>query len=519
MDYHLTMAVKNRWLALVGLIISVIVLGFDLTIMNVALPTMAADIGASTGELQWIVDAYAVVFAAAMLPAGLLGDRFGRRKLLVTGLMIFMGGSILGAVVSTPGPVIAARAIMGLGAALIMPLALSVIPTLFKGEEQTKAVAAVTVGMSVGLPFGPLISGWLLDHFWWGSVFVINIPLVAVGIVACLALIPETRDPSSPTIDPVSAALGILGLGALVYGFIEAPVEGWSDPVIVTSMVAGVLMLIGLVMRARRQTRPMLDLELLRNPAFRWNTIIATLAMFIMTGLVFVLPLYLQAVRGYDAFGTGLRLLPLLVGMIVVARAVPPLTARFGSRPVIVAGLALFGIALLLGSTTDTDTGYGFTALWMTITGLGVSFTMMPAMDNALAALPSGREGTGTGLLTTLRQVGGAIGVALLGSMLNAVFTDRIDTAGLPAAAAEAAEKSVVAAQAVAARLGLPQLAESAESAYVHGMGLVLLVCGIAALATAVLSAFVLPDHREGDETGDQALVESRPGPVDGARQ
>jgi len=513
------MALKNRWLALVGLIISVVVLGFDLTIMNVALPTIAADIGASTNELQWIVDSYAVVFAAAMLPAGLLGDRFGRRKLLVTGLAIFMGGSILGAMVSTPGMVIAARTIMGLGAALIMPLALSVIPTLFKGEEQTKAVVAVTVGMSAGLPFGPLVSGWLLDHFWWGSVFVVNIPLVAIGIVACLTLIPETRDPSSPPIDVVSAALGILGLGALVYGLIEAPVEGWGAPVIVASMAAGVLMLIGLVMRARRQSRPMLDLELLGKPAFRWNATIATLAMFVMMGLVFVLPLYLQAVQGYDAFGTGLRLLPLLIGMIVVARAVPPLTTRLGSRPVIVAGMAVLGIAMLLGSTTDTGTGYGFTALWMTITGLGVSFAMMPAIDNALAALPEGREGTGTGLLTTLRQVGGAIGVALLGSLLNAVFTDRIDTGGLPAEAAEAAEKSVVAAHGVAAQLNLPGLVESAESAYVHGMGLVLLICGIAAFATAVLGAFVLQDDRKARETADQALAEARPGPVDGARQ
>src|SRR5918999_757932 len=506
------MARKNRWLALVGLIISVLVLGFDLTIMNVALPTLAADIGASTGELQWIVDSYAVVVAAAMLPAGLLGDRFGRRKLLVTGLVIFMGGSILGAVASTPGAVIAARTIMGLGAALIMPLALSVIPTLFKGKEQTKAIAAVTVATSAGLPFGPLVSGWLLDHFYWGSVFLVNIPLVAIGIVVCLTLIPETRDPSSPTIDMVSTVLGILGLGALVYGIIEAPEEGWGDPIIVTSMVAGVLMLIGLVVRARRETRPMLDLELLRNPTFRWNTIIAAMAMFVLMGLVFVLPLYLQAVLGYDAFGTGLRLLPLLFGMIIVARAVPPLTARFGSRPMMVAGMALLGIAMLLGSTTDTDTGYGFTALWMITTGLGLGSALMPAMDNALAALPEGREGTGTGLLTTLRQVGGAIGVALMGSMLNAVFTDRIDTDGVPAEAAEAAKESVVSAQAVAARLDMSRLAESAESAYVHGMGLVLLVCGIAALATAVLGAFVLQDDRKGRETGDQALAESRPG-------
>jgi EmrB/QacA subfamily drug resistance transporter len=370
------------------------------------------------------------------------------------------------------------------------------------------------------MPFGPLIGGWLLDNFWWGSVFVLNIPLVAIGIVACITLIPETRDPSSPTIDPVSTVLGILGLGALVFGVIEAPAEGWTDPVILVSIVAGALMLTALVMRERRDARPMVDLELLANPAFRWNTVIATLAIFVLMGLMFVLPLYLQAVQGHDALGTGLRLMPLMAGMIVVARGVPPLTARFGSRPVVVAGMVLFGIAMLLGSTTDTDTGYGFVAFWMVILGLGVGFAMMPSMDDALAALPTGREGTGTGLLTTLRQVGGAIGIALLGSLLNGVFTDRLDTDGLPAEAAGAAEESVVAAKAIAAQLNMPQLAESAESAYVHGMSLVLLICGIAALATAVLAAFVLRDDgTKGEETGDQPVDTSLPGTADGARQ
>ncbi|MDG9720198.1 MFS transporter [Streptomyces sp. DH24] len=516
------MALKNRWLALVGLTISILVIGFDLTILNVALPTMAADIGADTGELQWIVDSYAVVYAAAMLPAGLLGDRFGRRKLLVTGLVIFLAGSVLGAVVDTPGPVIAARTIMGVGAALIMPLTLSVIPTLFKGKEQTKAIAVITVGMSVGMPLGPLVSGWLLDHFWWGSVFVFNIPLVAIGIVACLLLIPETRDASAPSIDMLSTVLGILGLGALIYGVIEAPAEGWGDPVIIGSMVAGVLMLVGLVMRERRQSHPMVDLELLKNPAYRWNTIIATLAMFVFMGLMFVLPQYLQAVQGHDAFGTGLRLMPLMAGTIIVARAVPPLTARFGTRPLVVAGVALMGLAMLLGSTTEADTGYGFTALWMTLTGLGIGFVLVPALDSALASLPRGREGTGSGLMTTIRQVGGAFGIALLGSMLNGSFTDKLDTTGVPEQAAEAAKESVVAAQTVAAKLDLPQLAQSAESSFVHGMGVVLLVCGIAGLATAVLSAFVLPNDRKEKETqeaGEQPLAESLSGPAGGVRQ
>ncbi len=521
MRYHLGMALKNRWLALIGLTLSVLVIGFDTTILNVALPTMAADIGADTGELQWIVDSYAVVYAAAMLPAGLLGDRFGRRKMLISGLVIFLGGSVIGMLVSSPGPLIVARTVMGLGAALIMPLTLSVIPTLFKGEEQTKAIAIITVGVSIGLPLGPLISGWLLEHFWWGSVFVINIPLIAMGIVACSLLLPETRDPSSPNIDMVSTVLGILGLGALIYGVIEAPAEGWGDPVVLGSMAAGVLMLTALVLRERRQSRPMVDLELLRNYAFRWNTVFLILGMFVFMGLMFVLPQYLQVVQGHDAFGTGLRLMPLMAGMIIVAKAVPPLTSRFGTRPLVVAGLTLMGLSMLLGSTTDTGTGYGFTVLWMTLTGLGVGFVMVPALDSALATLPKGKEGTGSGLNTTLRQVGGAIGIALLGSLLNAQFTDRLDTDGVPDQAADAAKESVVAAQMVAARLDMPQLARSAESAFVHGMGVVLLVCGLAGLAAAVLAAFKLPDSRKAksQETGDQAQAESLSGPAEGARQ
>ncbi|MFE1444503.1 MFS transporter [Streptomyces sp. NPDC058739] len=517
------MAVKNRWLALIGLTISVLVIGFDTTILNVAIPTLAADTGASAGELQWIIDSYAVVFASAMLPAGFLGDRFGRRKLLITGLVIFLGGSVIGMLVETPGALIGARAVMGLGAALILPLTLSIIPTLFKGEEQTKAIAIITVGVSIGLPLGPLVSGWLLDHFWWGSVFVINIPLVAIGIAACALLIPETRDPSSPRVDIISTALGMAGLGALVYGVIEGPSEGWSDPVILGSIVGGLLLLAGLVLREQRQPRPMVDLELLRNPTFRWNTVFLILGTFVFMGLMFVLPQYLQVIQGHDAFGTGVRMMPLVAGMIVVAKIVPPLTLKFGTRPLVVAGLLIMSLAMFLGASTDTGTGYGFTVVWMILTGLGVSLVMVPALDTALGVLPQGKEGTGSGLNTTLRQVGGAIGIALLGSVLNGVFTDRLDTSGVPAQAADAAEESVVAAQAVAAQLDLPQLAESAASAFVDGMSTVLLVCGIAGVVAAALAAFKLPDSRETRRTEvkaeEQPRAEVLSDVADGARQ
>jgi EmrB/QacA subfamily drug resistance transporter len=518
------MAVKNRWLALIGLTISVLVIGFDTTILNVALPTLAAETGASAGELQWIVDSYAVVYAAAMLPAGFLGDRFGRRKLLITGLVIFLGGSIMGMLVETPGALIGARTVMGLGAALIMPLTLSTIPTLFKGEEQTKAIAIITVGVSIGLPLGPLVSGWLLEHFWWGSVFAINIPLVGLGILACALLIPETKDTSAPKVDLLSTLLGIVGLGAFVYGVIEAPSEGWADPLILGAMLGGVLMVVGLVLREKRQPRPMVDLELLQNPTFRWNTVFLILGTFVFMGLMFVLPQYLQVIQGHDAFGTGVRMMPLVAGMIVVAKIVPPLTIKLGTRPLVVAGLLIMSLAMFLGSTTDTSTGYGFTVVWMILTGLGVSLVMVPALDTALGVLPKGKEGTGSGLNTTLRQVGGAIGIALLGSVLNAVFTDRLDTTGVPAQAADAAEESVVAAQHVAGQLNLPELASSAESAFVHGMSTVLLVCGVAGVLAAALAVFKLPDSRETAQTEQEAELTlpetlSDPHLTDGARK
>ncbi|WP_181788247.1 MFS transporter, partial [Streptomyces phytophilus] len=415
---------------------SVLVLGFDLTILNVALPTMAADIGAGTGELQWIVDSYAVVFAACMLPAGLLGDRFGRRRMLVTGLVIFLAGSLLGPFASAPEAVIAARAVMGLGGALIMPLALSVIPTLFGDEERARAVGAVTAGMALGVPAGPLLGGWLLDHFWWGAIFMLNIPPAVLGIAAILLLVPETRDPAAPRVDPVSTALSVLGLGGLVLGVMEGPTRGWSDPLVAGALAGSALLLGRLVLRERRTARPMLDLELLGDRAFRGNAIVAVVATFMTAGLLFVLPAYLQAVLGNDPFGTGLRLMPLMAGLLVAARAAPLMMARIGSRVVVSAGMAVFAFAMLLGARTDVSVAYGFTAVWLAATGFGLGFALVPTTDAALGALPVSRAGRGTGLLTTLRQVGAAIGVALLGSLLNGVYTDRLDTEGVPEAAA-----------------------------------------------------------------------------------
>ncbi|WP_042403582.1 MFS transporter [Streptacidiphilus carbonis] len=486
-------AVPRRWWALAALCLAVLVLGFDGTVLNVALPDIAVQLHAGTGELQWIVDAYLVVFAAAMLPAGLLGDRFGRRRLLIGGLTLFLAASLVGTFADSANTLIAVRALMGLGGALIMPLAMSIIPTLFPPNERSRAVAVMTTGTALGLPLGPILGGLLLNHFCWGSIFLINVPLIAVGIVALVLLVPESRNPAVPRVDPVSALLGTAGLAALTFGFIQAPTDGWGSPLIVSVLAASALLLGGLVLRERSEENPMLDLTLLADRMFRWSTIATVLVTAVMMGALFVLPQYLQSVLGYDALGTGLRLMPLMLGLMVAARTSERLVARISVRWVITAGMLLVAASMFLGSLTRAGDGYGWAAIWLSVLGLGMGLTMVPAMGAAMAALPTDRAGVGSGLLQTFRQSASAIGVALLGALLAGIYAGRLDTSGLPAPLAHTARGSVSAAQAVADQLHSTALAASAHSAFLHGMTTVLLVSGIGAVLSAILVAARMP--------------------------
>lgn len=500
---------NRRWWALGALVASMLVLGFDMTILNVALPTMAGELGATTGQQQWMADAYVVVFAALMLPAGLLGDRFGRRRMLITGLGVFLAGSVIGTLATDVPTVIAARCVMGVGGALVMPLAMAVLPSLFgEPKDRMKAIGIVSAASALGMPLGPILGGWLLDHFWWGSVFLVNIPMVGIGVTACVFLLPETRDPAAPRVDLVSTVLTATGLGTLIYAVIEAPGRGWGDPLVLAVLAAAVLLLAALVLRERKATRPMLDMDLLRQRTFLLSTLAATLVMFVLAGLMFILPGYLQAVLGNDAFGTGVRMLPMMGGLIVATRAGGPVNARFGARATMSAGLVVLAFAALLGSRTTVDSGYGFTALWLSIAGVGFGFAVVPAMDAALGALPPDRAGSGSGLLMTVRQTGSALGIALLGSLLAGAYSGRLDTAGLPAAAADTSGDSVVAAHAVAAKLGVQRLADSADAAYLHGMSLVMLVIGATALVSALLvGAFLTAPKPRSEEPADVAAT------------
>nr|BFE64818.1 DHA2 family efflux MFS transporter permease subunit [Dactylosporangium thailandense] len=481
----------RRWWALIAIVLSVLTVGFDTTILNVALPTLATALDAGSDDLQWIVNAYVLVFAGLLLPMGAMGDRYGRKRLLMIGLALFAGSSLVAVFAADALQVIAARALMGIGGAILTPLTMAVLPVLFDERERGRAISLLTMGMGVGLPLGPIIGGYLLEHFWWGSIFVINVPVALVALVAVAFLVPESRAATPRRVDLVGAGLSTVGLVALVYGVIEAPTRGWTDARVLAGLVGGAALLAAFVLVERRTKSPMIDLRLFRKPRFAWGTAAGTLSSFALFGVLFILPQYLQAVRGDDALGVGLRLLPLIAGLFVGA----PLGERIAhltvTRVPVAGGLLIGALGLGLGARTEVGTGYGTVATWLAIAGAGIGLAITPAMDAVLGALPRDEAGSGTAITMTFRQVAGALGVALLGSLTSAVYRGRLDDAP------EAARRSVAAGVTLAARTGDAALALAARTAFVDAMAAVLLVCSAIGVIGAVLAALFLPNAQK----------------------
>ena len=310
----------RRWWALVAISASVLVVGLDLTVLSLALPVLSTQLHASTSDLQWFSASYSLVLAAALLPAGLLGDRFGRKKMLLIALVVFGASSAACAFAGSPAELIAARAVLGLGAAVIFPMSIAVLPVLFTPEERPRAIAIVMGATFIGYPVGPLLGGWLLDNFWWGSVFLINVPVVALALVAVGLLMPESHGARSSRIDVPGIILSSLGLAGLTYGFIKAGEDGWGDPAALATILAGVAVLVLFVAWERRVSRrgtALVQLELFRSASFTWGTMLTTFVSFAMFGILFAMPQYFQGVRGLDSFGTGLRMLPMIGGMVI----------------------------------------------------------------------------------------------------------------------------------------------------------------------------------------------------------
>jgi EmrB/QacA subfamily drug resistance transporter len=506
----------RRWWALMAIAASVLVVGLDLTVLTLALPTMSVSLHASTSDLQWITDSYSLVLAALILPAGLLGDRYGRKRVLLIALVLFGASSAACAYATSVGELIAARAVLGIGAAAIFPLALSVLPVLFSPEERQKAVAAIAGATMLSFPIGPIVGGYLLSHFWWGSVFLINVPIVVIAVAAVALLMPESRSERRPGIDLSGLAVSGVGLVALTYGFIKAGQDGWSDATALALIAAGVvvLALLPVVERriANRGGQPLADLQLFRSAGFRWGTILATLVSFAMFGIFFALPQYFQDVRGADALGSGIRLLPLIGGMLVGMVAGTRLTAErkgggapAGPRAVVTAGYLLMAAAMVLGARTTLGSSTGYVLGWVALAGLGLGLVMPSAMGVALGALSAERSGAGSALLTAMRQVGSTIGVAILGTIISNSYSSGVasSAAALPAQAAAAVRSSVGAGVGVAGKLGSSSLLDTIRSAFVHGMDLMLWTCGGIAIACALLAVLFLPRRTRPQDAGD----------------
>jgi MFS transporter, DHA2 family, multidrug resistance protein len=532
----------RRWWALVAIAASVLVVGLDLTVLNLALPTMSVTLHASTGDLQWIVDSYTLVLAALILPAGLLGDRYGRKRMLIVALVLFGGASLACAYATSVGTLIASRAILGIGAAAIFPLALSVLPVLFDGADRQRAIAAIGGATMLSFPIGPIVGGYLLDHFWWGSVFLINVPVVVIALIAVVFLLPESRSAARPSIDLAGLVVSGAGLVALTYGFIKAGQDGWGDVTAVALIAAGVviLALLPLVERSvsRRGGYPLADLRLFASADFRWGTIMATLMSFAMFGMFFALPQYFQDVRGADSLGSGIRLLPMvggmLVGMVGGTRLASPRKARNGQpalppaagpRTLIPAGFLLMAAAMAMGAFTTLGSSTGYTLAWVAVSGLGLGLVMPAAMGVALGALSAERSGAGSALLTAMRQVGSTIGVAILGTVISNSYASGVSDAasGLPGQAAAAVKSSVGAGVAAAGQLGSATLLRTVRDAFVHGMDIMLWTCGGIALGCAVLAVLVFrsaarPAAAPADVTGDGATAQAdAPGTAPGS--
>ena len=387
---------------------------------------------------------------------------------------------------------------------MILPLSISVIPVLFTPQERPKAIAVVMGAVFIGYPVGPLLGGWLLDNFWWGSVFLINVPVIALALIAVTLLMPESRSEHRPRLDLAGVAISSLGLTSLTYGVIKAGQDGWGDTAALATIAGGVLILGAFVAWERRVSRrpggqPLVQLSLFQSAGFTWGTILATLVSFALFGILFAMPLYFRDVRGLDSFGAGLRLLPMIGGMVIGMVAGTRLQGggekgpRVNPKALVAAGFGLMAAALAAGASTSITSGSGFGAAWFAVSGAGLGLAMPSAMNAALGALSAERSGAGSSLIQALRQVGATLGAAILGTVLSSAYQARLDVTGLPAAAADAAKSGVSGGVEVARSLGSASVLRSVEIAFVHGMDVMLWCCAGIALAAALLALAFLP--------------------------
>ncbi|MGO9784898.1 MAG: MFS transporter, partial [Streptosporangiaceae bacterium] len=493
---------RRRRILLV-LCLSLLIVVIDNTILNTALPTLARVLHAGTSSLQWITDAYTLCFAALLIPAGALGDRFGRRRSLIAGLIVFALGSAAAAVASGTGELIGARVVMGLGATFVMPATLSILNAVFPPKERAQAIAAWSAVAGAAVVIGPTLGGLLLSHFWWGSVFLINLPLAAAALAGVVLTVPETADPARGRFDIPGVVLVAGALFAIIDAIIEAPGRGWTAPMTLGLGGAGVAALAAFVWWELRTSDPLIDLRVFTSRAFSAAAGAVTVIFFALFGSLFLLTQFLQLVQGYSPLAAGVRALPFALAMAAASPVSPLLAERFGARVIMPGGMALMGLGLADLSTANVHTAYPLIALAVAIMGAGMGLVMAPASNTIMTTVPAHQAGAGSAINDTIREVGGALGVAIVGSLSAAVYQSRLGdalaAAHVPGAVTHVATGSVAAADLTGARLGGAggsELISAAHSAFVTSMALGIRVAAGVALASAIAAVFAFAPRR-----------------------
>ncbi len=503
----------RRRLILLVLCLSLLVVVIDNTILNTALPTLARVLSAGISSLQWITVAYTLCFAALLIPAGALGDRYGRRRSLLGGLTVFAIGSTVAAFASGTDMLIGAWVVMGLGAAFVMPATLSILNAVFPPKERPQAIAAWSAVTGVGIVIGPTLGGLLLSHFWWGSVFLINVPLVAVALAGVIAIVPETAEPGGHRLDILGTVLIGGSLFAIVDAIIEAPSRGWTGAVTLAEISAGLVALGIFVWWELRIAHPLIDLRIFTSRPFSTAAASVTVIFFALFGSLFLLTQYLQLVHGYSPLSAGLRALPFALAMGAVSPLSPILSKRLGARVIVPAGMALMGLGLLDLSTVKAHTAYPALAIAVAIMGAGMGLVMAPASTTIMTTVPAHQAGAGSAISATIREVGGALGIAIVGSLSAAVYRSRLAsmlaTAHVPSPVAHLATSSVAAGDIIGRQVGGLQGSElvgAAHSAFVDAMAMGMRVAAGVALVSAIGAVAALPRRRK-----PEAAVLTRP--------
>jgi EmrB/QacA subfamily drug resistance transporter len=510
----------QRWRVLGVLILALVVTSIDHTVINVALPSLVADLGATAAQLQWIVAAYTIVFAGLLLTAGSLGDRFGRRHALLAGLATFLAGSALAALAPSTTVLIAARGLMGVGGALIMPTTLSIIVNAFGAPaERAKAIAVWTTASGAGIALGPIVGGLLMRSFSWSSVFWINVPLLVAALVGALHIVPNSRDPHATKLDPVGAILSIIGIGAIVYAIIEGPSSGWLSTTTLTAFAFGAATAAAFLAWEAHRDEPMLDLRLFRNPAFSGASTALAMLFFAMAGAVFLQAQYLQFILGYTPLAAGFALVPAALGMIVGTGAGAHLAQQRGGRVAVVTGTLFAAAGLAVQAAFTNGTSYAPTGIGLFLFGLGAGIAMAPATELIMATLPPARAGVGSAVNDTVRELGGALGVAIIGSIAATRYAAsvRTDLSGVPSipdpirtAAADNVGAALTTSRGLVANAA--ELEAIARHAFIDSMtGALWVAVGAAVLAT-VIAFLALPRRTKASAThGDAAPQHHQP--------